>query len=221
MASSTVEDYLKHIYMLQQRQLGRRVAMGKLANAVRVAPGTTTSMIKTLASSGLVDYEPRSGVKLTTSGEQLALHVLRRHRLVELFLVRVLNLDWSAVHDEAERLEHAISDTVIEKIDALLGQPRFDPHGDPIPTAKGSVDHARLVSLIDCPVGRSARIARIVDQDAGFLQFADRHGLTPGIDLIIDRRDDHADSITMHSNDREPVTIGRAAADKIFVEYPQ
>src|SRR5438309_1705668 len=100
-------------------------------------PATATTMVKALADSGLVAYEPRGGVRLTRGGEQLALHVLRRHRLVELFLVKVLGLDWSEVHAEADELEHAISDKVLDRIDGLLGRPSVDPHGDPIPSAKG------------------------------------------------------------------------------------
>ncbi|MGH7179941.1 MAG: metal-dependent transcriptional regulator, partial [Tepidisphaeraceae bacterium] len=137
MPSSTVENYLKRIYLEQQATSSHLVAMGKLAAAMGVVPGTATSMVKALADSGLVDYEPREGVKLTRGGEQLALHVLRRHRLVELFLVKFLGLDWSEVHEEAEQLEHAISDKVLEKIDALLERPSVDPHGDPIPPAHG------------------------------------------------------------------------------------
>jgi DtxR family Mn-dependent transcriptional regulator len=115
----------------------------------------------------------------------LALHVLRRHRLVELFLVKVLGLDWSEVHDEAEELEHAISDKVLEKIDKLLGHPSVDPHGDPIPSAKGKVSEERLVRLPEVGMNEKVRIARIVDQDAKFLQFLDRAGLKPGVTLTV------------------------------------
>jgi DtxR family Mn-dependent transcriptional regulator len=114
------------------------VPTGRLAVAMGVVPGTATSMVKALADSGLVQYEPRGGVRLTSSGSQLALHVLRRHRLVELFLVKVLGLDWSVVHDEADALKHAISDRVLERMDVLLGHPTADPYGDPIPTADPS-----------------------------------------------------------------------------------
>src|SRR5260221_8818717 len=118
--SITVENYLKQLYLTQQGTPEKLVAMGKLAGAMGVVPGTATTMVKALADSGLVAYEPRGGVKLTRGGEQLALHVLRRHRLVELFLVKVLGLDWSEVHDEADELEHAISEKVLEKIDQYL-----------------------------------------------------------------------------------------------------
>src|SRR5438477_4591329 len=137
MASITVENYLKQLYLEQQNSSEELVPMGKLATQMGVVPGTATSMVKALADSGLVDYEPRSGARLTRGGQQLALHVLRRHRLVELFLVKVLGLDWSEVHAEAEELEHAVSDKVLERIDSLLGHPSVDPHGDPIPPAKG------------------------------------------------------------------------------------
>src|SRR5580765_6332250 len=175
MPTSTVEDYLKAIYAEQQRASGELVAMGALALAMNVAPGTATAMVKTLSEAGLVDYEPRGGVRLSGKGEKLALHVLRRHRLVELFLVEVLGLDWSEVDQEAEELEHAISDKVMARIDELLHHPQFDPHGDPIPTAKGKIPHRAMVSLAECETGRAVRVARGVDQHPQFLQFIDRN----------------------------------------------
>src|SRR5688572_22318693 len=124
MPTSTVENYVKQIYLEQiNTPADALVSMGKLAAAMGVVPGTATSMVKALADAGLVEYEPRGGARLTRGGEQLALHVLRRHRLVELFLVKVLGLDWSEVHDEAEELEHAISDKVLAKIDEFLNYP--------------------------------------------------------------------------------------------------
>src|SRR4051812_48756311 len=119
MPSVTVENYVKQIYLEQQRAAGELVSMGRLAAAMGVVPGTVTTMVKSLADAELVDYEPRGGARLTRGGEQLALHVLRRHRLVELLLVKVLGLDWSEVHAEAEELEHVISDKVLDRIDAL------------------------------------------------------------------------------------------------------
>src|SRR5438046_7748714 len=166
MASRTVENYLKALYSEQQRAGDELVSMGKLAGAMGVVPGTATTTVKALADSGLVAYEPRGGVRLTRAGEQLALHVLRRHRLIELFLVKVLGLDWSEVHAEAEELEHAVSDKVLEKIDTLLGHPSVDPHGDPIPLANGHVDVSPITSLADCPVIYPLRVARVLDMDS-------------------------------------------------------
>jgi DtxR family Mn-dependent transcriptional regulator len=220
MPSITVENYVKQIYLEAQRTggVGGRVSMGRLAAAMGVVPGTVTTMVKALGDAGLVEYEPRGGVTLTRGGEQLALHVLRRHRLVELLLVRVLGLDWSEVHAEAEELEHAISDKVLERIDALLGRPTVDPHGDPIPSAKGKVDSSRRHSLADCPIGVRLRVARVTDQDPAFLQFVDRAGLVPGAAVVVEGRDATADAVLVRPVDRPAVTLGGAAARKVLVE---
>ena len=222
MPSSTVENYVKQIYLEQQAAGtgagGQLVPMGRLATAMGVVPGTATSMIKTLADSGLVEYEPRGGVRLTHGGEQLALHVLRRHRLVELFLVKVLGLDWSEVHEEAEELEHAVSDKVLERMDQVLGHPSVDPHGDPIPSAKGKVDESRHGSLADCALNKPCRIARVLDQDPAFLQFVERCGLMPGVNVTVEVRDALADAVWVRPKDRRPLTLGTAAAAKILVE---
>src|SRR5829696_3616008 len=126
MPSRTVEDYLKRLYLEQQRAPDQLVLMGRLAAAVDVVPGSATSMVKALAEAGLVMYEPRRGVRLSPGGERLALHILRRHRLIELFLVQVLGLDWSEVHAEAEELEHVVSDAVLDRIDKHLDHPNVD-----------------------------------------------------------------------------------------------
>ena len=217
MPSSTVEDYLKQLYLELQRSNGHLVATGKLAASLGVTHGTATVMVKTLADSGLVDYEPRQGAKLTGEGQMLALHVLRRHRLIELFLVKVLGLDWSEVHEEAEVLEHAISEKVLAKIDTLLDYPKVDPHGDLIPGANGEFTRRRLLCLSDCEPSQTVQIARIEDQDPQFLRFADEKGLTPGIRLVIEARDPMADSVTIIPSDAAPMIIGTAAAKRIFV----
>jgi DtxR family Mn-dependent transcriptional regulator len=220
LASSTVENYLKQIYLEQQSaQPGELVPMGRLAGAMGVVPGTATSMVKALADSGLVTYEPRGGARLTRGGEQLALHVLRRHRLVELFLVKVLRLDWSEVHAEAEELEHVISDKVLERIDALLNYPSVDPHGDPIPPAKGrpSAESGQR-SLVTCDLRKRLRVARVLDQNPSFLQFVERCGLTPGSQLVVESRDPNAAAVVVKPTDAPNATFGLDAAAKILVE---
>jgi DtxR family transcriptional regulator, Mn-dependent transcriptional regulator len=218
MPSITVENYLKTLFVEQQRAGGALVPMGAVAAAMNVTPGTATSMVKALAESGLVDYEPRGGVTLSGRGEKLALHVLRRHRLVELFLVEVLGLDWSEVDEEAEELEHAISDKVLGRIDALLNFPKVDPHGDPIPTSQGKLPHRALASLAECDLGTRVRVARVIDQDPRFLQFVDRHNLRPGAELTVRSRDDIAGAVAIHPKNHQSLTLGTAAAAKILVE---
>jgi DtxR family transcriptional regulator, Mn-dependent transcriptional regulator len=217
MASSTVEDYLKQIYLEHERSAQKWVPMGRLAEAMAVVPGTVTSMVQSLADSGLVDYRPRGGVRLTHAGEKLALHVLRRHRLLELFLVKALELDWAEVHVEAEQLEHAVSDKVLERIDRTLGYPQFDPHGDPIPPAHGrlTTDH-QLLPLAQCRPGQRVHIARVLDQAPAFLGFIRDHGLTPGTTVRIVERDAAADSLQLLKADGTAITLGTAAALKIL-----
>lgn len=218
MPTSTVEDYLKSILKHQPSEPDGLVSMGQIGNDLQVAPGTVTAMVKTLADSGLVDYEPYSGVRLTAAGRQLALHVLRRHRLIELFLVQVVGLDWSEVHEDAERLEHVVSDRLIERLDALLGHPTVDPHGDPIPTLQGGLtpqDHLR--GLLECEPGEEIVIQRVLDQSEEFLRLLDREGLKPGTQWRIVSEDLAADTVELGQGDRR-LRLGRRAASKLLVE---
>ncbi|MGB5294766.1 MAG: metal-dependent transcriptional regulator [Thermoanaerobaculia bacterium] len=217
MPTSTVEDYLKCILLAEQEAPEQQVSTGQIAGALSVAPGTVTAMLKTLANSGLVSYEPYSGVSLTDPGRQLAVHVLRRHRLVELFLVRVMGLDWAEVHDEAELLEHAVSDRIIERMDAMLGAPDVDPHGDPIPTVGGEVEQRELQSLLDCPSGVWLQVARVTDQTVDFLQLVETERLMPGSRLKVIRRDEAADTMELNRPGVGPLALGLRAASKILV----
>jgi DtxR family Mn-dependent transcriptional regulator len=217
--SSTVENYLKAIY-LGQTALARDVRlvpMGQVAAALSVTPGTATTMVKALAESGLAEYEPYTGVRLSSAGEKLAGLVLRRHRLVELFLVQVMGMSWAEVHDEAEQLEHVVSERLIERIDEMLGHPTHDPHGDPIPNPDGAIAAHHLESLLTCPMGTPLRVTRIVDQDPSFLRFIENNELKPGQRIEVEARDTAADSVRLRSSDRH-VTIGARAASKLLVE---
>lgn len=218
MPTSTVEDYLKTILQEEERQNSVLVSMGQIAVALKVTPGTVTAMVKTLADSSLVSYEPYSGVKLTKSGRQLAAHVLRRHRLIELFLVRVVGLDWSEVHAEAELLEHAVSESLIARIAELLGHPSVDPHGDPIPSATGEIERGELADLLHARVGARLRVARVADQSADFLRLVERCGLMPGSQFTVDGRDEAADTVRLTVAGGEAVSLGFRAASKILVE---
>jgi DtxR family Mn-dependent transcriptional regulator len=216
--SSTVENYLKAIYQGQSAlpRTERLVPMGGVAAALGVTPGTATTMVKALAESGLAEYEPYSGVRLTHAGERLAGLVLRRHRLVELFLVQVMGMSWDEVHEEAEQLEHVVSERLIERIDEMLGRPTHDPHGDPIPNTEGTITPKQLDSLLTCPLGTRLKVTRIADQDPSFLRFIEKHDLKPGQAVEVETRDAAADAVQLRGKNR--ITIGARAASKLLVE---
>ncbi len=217
MATETVENYLKAIYQLCRESPTGEAGMTRLGTIVGVTTGTATTMVKKLAQAKLAKYERFGGVTLTAKGTRAAVDILRRHRVVETFLVEVLRLDWSIVHAEAERLEHAISPVVLEALDALLGHPSVDPHGDPIPDADGCVREPRGKPLSDCGAGANVRIARIADQDEPFLLFVAKHGLKPGARVKVLAVDGAAQSITVQA-DGDAVTLALAAAGKILAE---
>jgi DtxR family Mn-dependent transcriptional regulator len=218
--SQTVENYLKTIYLAQtaRPESADLVPMGQLASALGVVPGTATTMMKTLAESGLVSYEPYMGVRLTPAGEKLAGLVLRRHRLIELFLVRILGMSWAEVHDEAEQLEHAVSERLIDRIDEMLGRPEVDPHGDPIPTAAGTVARHDYLDLLAAPLGTRLIVARVIDQGTDFLRFVEQHDLMPGSGVTIVRREPASDAVRLQSNAGRETSIGTRAASKILVK---
>ena len=217
--SSTVENYLKAIYLGQSSLTGgeRLVSMGHVAAALGVTPGTATTMVKALNDSGLAEYEPYSGVRLTAAGERLAGLVIRRHRIVEAFLVQVMGMSWAEVHEEAEQLEHAVSERLIDRIDAMLGRPTHDPHGDPIPDAEGAITQRYLDNLLTCPMRTPLKVTRIADQDPAFLRFIEENDLKPGQKVEVETRDAAADSVLLRSGDRQ-LTIGARAASKLLVE---
>ena len=218
--SSTVENYLKAIYHGQTALTDQKglVPMGSVASALGVTPGTATTMVKALAESGLAEYEPYSGVRLTPAGEKLAARVLRRHRLVELFLVQVMGMSWDEVHDEAEQLEHVVSEHLIDRIDDMLGRPTRDPHGDPIPTPEGAITARHLENLLTCPLKTPLTVTRIADQDPAFLRFIEKNELKPGQPIEVETRDAAADSVLLRGKDRRAITIGARAASKLLVE---
>jgi DtxR family Mn-dependent transcriptional regulator len=217
MPSSTVEDYLKCIYHEQHQHGHERVSTGSIATALGVTPGTATAMIKTLHESGLILYEPYNGVQLTPEGHRLATHVLRRHRVLELFLVQVMGMDWTDVHKEAEVLEHAVSDRLLERMYEMLGEPAVDPHGDPIPDAGGEVHHKSYPTLLECELKVPLRLVRVTDQGVDFLRLLKGHGLRPGEELQVAARREEADSVEL-STCSDTFSLGFRAASKILVE---
>lgn len=215
MATETVENYLKAIYSLCEESTGGEATMTRLAAALGVTTGTATSMVKKLTLGRMAKYHRYGGVTLTSKGRRAALDVLRRHRLIETFLVHTLHLDWADVHDEAERLEHAVSGKLLDAIDAFLGHPKFDPHGDPIPDRSGRVRSSGCQPLDTFSIGSSPVVTRITDQDKAFLSFVASHGLRPGATLRILDHDSDARSMRVESPGFEPIWLSFAVAGKI------
>ncbi len=218
MPSLTVENYLKAILQAVIRTEQDWVSTGQLATALGVSPGTVTSMVKALAESGLVDYRPYQGVRLTTPGQTLAVRILRRHRLIEQFLVKTLDLNWDEVHAEAENMEHAVSDALIDRIDAFLGYPEFDPHGDPIPAADGTMpghDDAAIL-LAACPAGAAFTVVRVLRQRPDFLRYLTEQGLELGVQGHVCDNSAEADLIRIRIAERD-VVLGHAAAETLLV----
>ncbi|AXL13355.1 metal-dependent transcriptional regulator [Microbacterium foliorum] len=176
MASPAADDYLKTVYAHTEWQ-DAPITPSVLAAKLGIAPSSVTEMVKKLAAAGFVSHVPYGAVRLTDAGTQRALAMVRRHRLIETWLVQEFGYGWHEVHDEAEVLEHTISDRLLEGIDARLGRPRFDPHGDAIPDADGRVDREPFVLLADAPAGHTGRVLRVDDRDPELLRALEAAGV--------------------------------------------
>lgn len=185
MPSPAVDDYLKTIYAHTEWQ-DAPITPSVLAGALGVAPSSVTEMVKKLRSAGLVSHQPYGAIRLTPGGLTRALDMVRRHRLIETWLVSAHGYAWHEVHDEAEVLEHAISDRLLDSIDSQLGRPRFDPHGDAIPDADGTIERVPFVLLGDAPDGHDGRVLRVSDRDPDLLCTLEEHGVTVGRRVRID-----------------------------------
>jgi DtxR family Mn-dependent transcriptional regulator len=217
--SLTVENYVKTIEQITSAQGGRPATTGQLAAALDVSPGTVTSMLKTLDAARLATHRPYEGVALTRAGRGLALRVIRRHRLIELFLLKTLDMTWDEVHDEAEHMEHAVSDLLVERIDAFLGRPDVDTHGDPIPRADAvslASDDEPVQPLAACAAGTSFRLARVLDQSPDFLRYLTECGLTLGTRGAVESNPDGAGLMRIRIGDRG-LALAIDAAGKLVV----
>lgn len=218
MPTPTIENYAKHIWRLQEESGERLVSFGTLAQRMGVTAGTVTSMVKTLSEAGLVDYVPRQGARLTEQGERLALHVLRRHRILELYLVNRLGMDWAEVHEEAEVLEHAVSEKVLARMEAHLKDTSVDPHGSPIPNKDGLLeDHRNLQPLRGAKAGNTVTIAKVRDQDAEFLDFLAQHHLKPGAVARVVSVDHRSGILVLKPEEGPEVPLSLAAAGGLDV----
>lgn len=213
--SPPMEDYLKTIYLIQERE-GAGASTNAIAAALQVTPASVTGMIKKLAELKLVRHTPYQGVELTKSGEKIALEVVRHHRLLELFLFEALGYAWDEVHAEADALEHVISEEFEDRIAARLGNPVVDPHGDPIPAKDGTFVAVKKRALLNLQAGESASITRVADGDAEMLRYAGSLGLRPTARVTLIEIEPFGGSLRIKVGKAEH-SIGRELAAQIFV----
>ena len=216
MESITVENYLKAIYQLSKTVESGGAATSELARCLTVTSGSVTLMLQRLAELGLVDYEAYRGVRLTKKGERIALRVVRNHRLIELYLTNTLNLPWDEVHEEAENLEHSVSDRLVARIDEYLGHPDRDPHGDPIPDATGKFRTREGTPLVNCAPQSRFVLLRVPDRSPDFLRYLREGGLTVGATATVLENHPSAGVVTVEVGGR-PVSLSREMAASVLV----
>jgi DtxR family transcriptional regulator, Mn-dependent transcriptional regulator len=215
MPTPAVEDYLKTIYQLSAA--GEPVGTSAIAERLGIAPGSVTGMLKRLGQQGLIDHERYQGASLTDKGRREAIRMIRRHRILELFLVEVLGYTWDQVHEEAERLEHAASDDLVDRMAHVLGDPEADPHGHPIPPAGAPFRPADLPNLADLQVGERAVLRHVSDEDPEALRYLARLNLIPGVRLQVLERMPLRGPLRIQVEDAEEV-IGLELAARLGVE---
>jgi DtxR family Mn-dependent transcriptional regulator len=213
--TSEREDYLKTIYKLQQRESPVRTTV--LAEALGVEPASVTGIIKRLAELGLVNYVRYKGVTLSEAGEKIALEIIRHHRLIELYLIEALGYSWDEVHEEAEQLEHAISERLEERIAAALGHPDVDPHGSPIPTRNGVIESLKGQPISEMAPGTRGRVCRVEDETPELLRYLGDCGVVPGTQVQIIRIAPFGGHIEIQVGD-ETCLLGREVAEQVYIE---
>lgn len=213
--TAPVEDYLKVIYEIER--IAGAAATTEIAQRLSIAPASVSGMVRRLADQGLLDHERYRGVRLTEEGRRVALRTLRRHRVIEAYLTRALGYPWDRVHDEAERLEHAASDELIDRMAAAIGEPTTDPHGAPIPTREGTIEERPLRSLADLEPAQRGSIVRVSDDDAGRLRYLAELGLTPGATVTLIERSPFGGPLRVLVEDTEQL-IGPALAIGVLIE---
>jgi len=213
--TAPVEDYLKAIYEIERG--GGSASTTSIADRLAVAPASVSGMVRRLAEQGLLTHERYRGVRLTEAGRLGALRTLRRHRVIEAYLVRALGYGWDQVHQEAERLEHAASDALIDRMAAAIGEPRVDPHGAPIPSREGAVEEVAGGTLAELAVGQTGEVVRVDDEDAELLRYLDQLALRPGARVRVQARAPFGGPVTLLVNGRAQA-IGAALAERVLVE---
>ena len=213
--SRAVEDYLKAVYKLQQA--APSVSTTALAEELGRSAASVTNMVKSLAEHGLLEHEPYRGVRLTAGGELTALRIIRRHRVLELYLIEKLGFSWDNVHEEAERLEHAASEALIDRMAQALGEPSFDPHGAPIPTREGEIAATDRTCLSEVQPGEGAIVREVSDESAEGLRHLAKLGLFPGTRLRVVKSPSAGSGVRIEVDGRG-MEIEESLADAVFVE---
>jgi DtxR family Mn-dependent transcriptional regulator len=216
MTTQAIEDYLKTIYEVQQEHDPETVSTNLLAEKMEVMPPSVTAMIKKLAEMKLVAYEPYQGVRLTKSGQKIALEVLRHHRLIECFLAEALGVPWDRVHEEAHKLEHVLSEDLEERMDAMLGHPTTDPHGSPIPSRDGTIVASAPTRLAGLKSGQSAVVAEVSDDDSNLLHYLGEIKLYPHTRVTVVGTGPLDDLLIVRVGAAQH-TLSRAVANHVFV----
>jgi len=213
MLSQSVEDYLKAIYKLQEPETW--VSTSDLASRMCVSAASVTNMVKRLHSLGLVNYASYKGVQLSATGEKIALEIIRHHRLLETYLREIMGYDWDRMHDEAEHLEHHISEEFEDRLDQMLGYPTHDPHGDPIPRRDGSIELVESDPILDCPIGIDLTVRRVSDSNTEMLRELESIGLLPGANFQIVDTISQTDTLKVISEENE-LTLHVELAAHVF-----
>lgn len=212
--SQSVEDYLKAIYKLEADDKGASTT--RIAEALEVSSASATNMVKRLSKMGLVNYQSYKGARLTASGRKIALEIIRHHRLLELYLLEVMGYSWDEVHDEAEKLEHHISEQFEDKIAELLDNPTHDPHGDPIPTKEGIMPEMDAHPLTEALEEQSYLVSRVKNQDPKLLRYLEKLALLPGTRLTVIEKNPFKGPIKLQIEDKEEM-LGFEVAEHIYV----
>lgn len=213
--SRAAEDYLKAVYKLQRSE--SPVSTTALAGKLERSAASVTNMVKSLADQGLLEHVPYHGVSLTAAGELSALLIIRRHRVIELYLIEKLGYTWDTVHEEAERLEHAVSDELVDRMAAALGDPDFDPHGAPIPTSEGTISERPLQRLLDLQPGQAGVVRQVADNDSGRLLRLAKLGLRPGARVVRDEDATPGQPFPLNV-EGEAVSLDPDLVEAVFVE---
>lgn len=213
--TAPVEDYLKAIYSIEQQ--GGAAATNDIAVKLSIAAASVSGMVRRLADQGLLSYERYRGVRLTEAGRRAALRTIRRHRVLEAYLVHALGYSWDRVHAEAERLEHAVSDELVDRMEEAVGGPQVDPHGHPIPTRTGEIDETRHRTLSDLATGQRCRVVRVSDEDSELLRYLAKIGIHPGVQVTVAARAPFDGPLTLKVG-RGECQVGPVLASRVMVE---